>query len=85
MPNSKQAIKRMKTDDQRRIANKAIASAMKSAMKKVVTAKDATEATAALPNAMKRIDKAAKANVIHDNAAARKKAQLARALKAKQA
>ena len=41
------------------------------------------EANAAMPNAMKRIDKAAKANIIHDNAAARYKSRLARNAAAK--
>ena len=83
MPNSKQSIKRMKTSEQRRVANKALATAMKSAVKKVMTAEDAATAQAALPNAMKRIDKAAKSNVIHDNTASRKKALLVRVVAGK--
>jgi len=85
MPNSKQSIKRMKTDEKRRMLNKTLATQMKTAVKKVVSSDDAATAAAALPIAMKRIDKAAKANVIHDNTAARKKAQLAKIVKAKQA
>jgi len=85
MPNSKQSIKRMKTDEKRRAANRVLASTMKSAVKKVLNAEDAATAQAALPMAMKRIDKAAKSNVIHDNTASRKKAQLAKAIAAKKA
>jgi small subunit ribosomal protein S20 len=85
MPNSKQSIKRMKTDEKRRVMNKTLATSMKTAVKKVMSAEDAASAAEALPIAMKRIDKAAKANVIHDNTAARKKAQLAKIVKAKQA
>jgi small subunit ribosomal protein S20 len=85
MPNSKQSIKRMKTDEKRRVMNKTLATSMKTAVKKVMSAEDAATAAAALPIAMKKIDKAAKANVIHDNTAARKKAQLAKIVKAKQA
>ncbi len=85
MPNSKQSIKRMKTDEKRRMLNKTLATQMKTAVKKVVSSEDAATAAAALPIAMKKIDKAAKANVIHDNTAARKKAQLAKIVKAKQA
>ena len=85
MPNSKQAIKRMVTDEKRRAANRILASTMKSAVKKVVNAEDAATAQAALPMAMKRIDKAAKSNVIHNNTASRKKAQLAKAIAAKKA
>jgi len=85
MPNSKQAIKRMKTDDKRRIANKMLATSMKTAVKRVLSAEDAATASAALPSAMKRIDKAAKAHVIHENTAARKKAQLAKVIQGKAA
>ncbi len=56
---------------------------MRSAIKKVLQADSAEAAQAAIPAAMKRIDKAAKTNVIHDNAAARYKARLARSVAAK--
>ena len=85
MPNSKQAIKRMKTDEKRRAANRVLASTMKTAVKKVLAAEDAATAQAALPMAMKRIDKAATSNVIHNTPASRKKAQLAKAIAAKKA
>lgn len=76
MPNTKQANKRMKTDDERRVRNKTVRSSMRTAVKKVFQAETAEEANKALPEAMKRVDKAAKKNIIHDNAAARKKSQL---------
>ncbi len=76
MPNTKQAKKRMQTDDVRRMRNKVTRSSMRSAVKKVLSAETTAEAEAALPEAFKRVDKAAKKNVIHDNAAARKKSQL---------
>lgn len=78
MPNTKQANKRMKTDDIRRVRNKTVRSAMRTAVKKVLLSTDAETAEAALPRAYKQVDKAAKKNVIHDNAAARKKSQLRR-------
>lgn len=78
MPNTKQAQKRLVQDDRRRLANKAKRSQMRSAMKKVLLAEDAETAKAALPLAIKKIDKAAKVNIIHANNAARKKARLAR-------
>ena len=81
MPNTKQAKKRMRQDEEARQANKIKSSAMKTAVKKVLAAEDASAANAALPEAMKRIDKCAKHNIIHDNAAARKKAQLDRHIK----
>lgn len=78
MPNTKQAKKRMKTDDDRRMRNKVVRSSMRTAVKKVLQAENAEDAKAAMPTAMKRVDKAAKKNIIHDNAAARKKSQLQR-------
>ena len=79
MPNTKQAAKRLRQDDKRRIANKAVRSTMKTAMKKVLDAENPEEAKAALPEAMKKVDKAAKKSVIHDNTAARIKSRLSRA------
>ena len=78
MPNTKQAKKRMETDDIRRMRNKVVRTSMRSACKVVLQSETAAEAKAALPAAFKRVDKAAKNNVIHDNAATRKKAQLDR-------
>ncbi|MAE46959.1 MAG: 30S ribosomal protein S20 [Planctomycetes bacterium] len=79
MPTSNQAKKRMRTDAVRRVANKAVSSAMKTAMKKVLDAENTESAQAALPNAMKMVDKAAKKNIIHANAAARNRSRLTRA------
>ncbi|MCZ6596109.1 MAG: 30S ribosomal protein S20 [Planctomycetota bacterium] len=81
MPNNKQAKKRMNQDVERSAANKVVRSRMRSAMKKVLQAESLEEARKAVPEATKRVDKAAKKNIIHANSAARKKAQLARATK----
>ena len=78
MPNTKQAKKRMETDEIRRMRNKVVRTSMRSAVKKVLQAETTADAQAALPGAFKQVDKAAKKNIIHDNAAARKKAQLNR-------
>lgn len=78
MPNTKQSKKRMITDNDRRMRNKTVRSAMRTAVKSVLSAESAETAAAALPLAVKRVDKAAKKNIIHDNAAARKKSQLQR-------
>ena len=83
MPNNKQAKKRVRQDDERRIHNKTIRSGMRSAMKRVLRAEDAETAGKALPLAMKKIDKAAKSKIIHDNAAARYKSRIAKAASAK--
>jgi len=77
MPNTKQAKKRMKQDELKRLDNKAVKSRMRSAIKKVLGAPDAQAAQAAMPEAMKRIDKAAKKHIIHENAAARYKSRIA--------
>ena len=81
MPNNKQAKKRMNQDVERSAANKVVRSRMRSAMKKVLQAESLEEARKAVPEATRRVDKAAKKNIIHANSAARKKAQLARATK----
>ena len=81
MPNSKQATKCVKRDEVRRIQNKSTTTAMKTAVKQVLTAESSEAAKQALPMAMKRVDKAAKKNLIHANAAARVKSQLSRAAK----
>ena len=79
MPNSKQSTKCVKRDEVRRVQNKSITTAMRSAVKQVLGAESSEAAKEALPMAMKRIDKAAKKNLIHANAAARVKSQLSRA------
>jgi len=79
MPNNKQAKKRVLQNETRRQENKVVRTAMRSAIRKVVEAESADVAEQAIPNAMKRIDKAAKKNVIHANTAARYKNRMARA------
>jgi small subunit ribosomal protein S20 len=83
MAHSKQAQKRIKTNDKARQANKAKRGAMRTAEKRVRKAEKAEDAQAALANAAKKIDKAAKAGVLHKNAAARRKSRLAKAAAAK--
>jgi len=76
MAHSNQAKKRIRQNKKRQLANKACASSMRTQIKKVmqaIEAGDKAAATAALPGAFKRIDKAAKHNVIHQNTAARRK------------
>lgn len=80
MPNNKQQAKRLKTDEEKRQRNKAQKSEMRSTMRKVLEADSKEAAQAATPLAMKKIDKAAKKNIIHDNTAARMKNRLARAV-----
>ena len=83
MPNTKQAKKRMVTDERRRAANKIKRSAMRTAVKRVLAAENAEAARNALPEAMRQVDKCAKVNILHDNTAARVKARLSRAINKK--
>jgi small subunit ribosomal protein S20 len=76
MAHSKQAQKRIRTNETARLANKVLRTTMKSATRKA--AKTATPDDQA--RAQKLIDKAAKQAVIHKNTAARKKSRLAKAL-----
>lgn len=81
MPNSRQAKKRMRQDAKRRLLNKGKASAMKTAIRRVdeaVSAGDGAALEAAVNLAYKKIDKAAKTNVIHKNTAARRKSLVKR-------
>ena len=79
MAHSKQAKKRIKTDEQSRLENKAVMGAVRSSAKKVLKAKSPEEARKNLAEAIKRVDKAAKKGVIHENKAARQKRRLSRA------
>jgi small subunit ribosomal protein S20 len=79
MAHHKQSAKRILTNEKARLRNQTQRTAMKSAVKRVVTAADTAVAKAGLALAMKRVDKAAKNHVIHKNAAARIKSRLSRA------
>lgn len=79
MAHSKQALKRSRQSDAKRIVNKNARSRMKSAIKSALLAA-AAEQPLAQSDAMKRIDKAAKTSAIHANAASRYKSRLAKAL-----
>ena len=79
MTHSKQAAKRVRTSNRRRLKNRAVRSAVKSKAKATVAAAPA-DRPAMLRESMKMIDKAAKTGVIRKNAAARKKSRLMKAL-----
>lgn len=81
MANTSSAKKAIRVSERRRIINvrkKRDFRDAKQAVVKAVTQKDKTEATKLLEKAYKEIDKAAKMNIIHKNAAARYKSQLAK-------
>ena len=83
MPHTKSAKKALRQDAKRRDRNKAVKKAIKAQIKKftgVLTAGTAEQKQAEFVAAVKKLDKAAARRVIHPNAAARKKSQLARKL-----
>ncbi len=83
MAHSKQAKKRIRQNEKNRIRNRTRRSTLKGAMKSVMTAVaagDKQKATELANAACSKIDKAAKGNTIHKNAAARHKSQVMRAL-----
>ncbi|HHI80238.1 MAG TPA: 30S ribosomal protein S20 [Planctomycetes bacterium] len=81
MAHTKSAKKRLITDEKRRILNRTKMSQLRSYLKKLKLAAEAgkkEEAAALLPVVFAKIDKAAKANIIHANTAARRKSLAAR-------
>jgi small subunit ribosomal protein S20 len=85
MPHTKSAKKSLRQDEKRRARNRAVKKELKTQLKKFATAqKDGTaeQKQAEFKAAVKLLDKAAVRRVIHPNAAARKKSQLARQLAA---
>ena len=83
MPQSKSAKKTVRSNNDRRMANKATKSDMRTQVKKVnaaIEAGDKEKAQAEMKQASRKMDKAAKANVIHRNQAARRKSRLQKAV-----
>ncbi len=80
MANIKSQIKRIKTNEKRRLRNKAARSEIKTRVKVAVDTAAAApdEAADALRTAIKRIDKAAAKGIIHKNQAANRKSRLMR-------
>ncbi|UUO08189.1 30S ribosomal protein S20 [Blastopirellula sp. J2-11] len=88
MPNTKSAKKRLRQNEVRRARNKAVKSALRNQVRKVrtaITAGDAAVIDTEMKGAVKRLDKAAAAGIIHANAAARLKSRLNAAAKAAKA
>ncbi len=80
MPHSRQARKRVRQSEKRRLRNKAVRSEIKTLMKTLashVAAKDAENAQALFRKLTSKLDKAAKTHVYHKNAVARRKSKAA--------
>jgi small subunit ribosomal protein S20 len=79
--NIKSQIKRIKTNEKRRLRNKAVKSSLKTAVRRFREAADAGDrdaATASLQYASKQLDKAVSKGVIHKNQAANRKSAMAK-------
>lgn len=95
MANIKSAIKRVKIAERNRLRNKTYKSAVKTLMKKYLAAVDTytanpspelmQEVQTRMSAAYRKIDKAVKRGVLHPNNGARKKSNLAKALKSQDA
>ncbi len=81
MANIKSQLKRIKTNEKRRVRNKSVKSSVKTAIRKfreAAEAGDKNKAVELLRDASKKLDKAASKGVIHDNQAANKKSAMAK-------
>jgi small subunit ribosomal protein S20 len=85
MPNTSSAKKRMRQDAVRRLRNRSTKSNLRAQLRKVrvaIAAKKLDESAAEYKTLVAKLDRAAGANVIHANAAARTKSRLSAAIKA---
>lgn len=85
MPNIKSAVKRVKTNEKRRLLNASQKSALRTAVKAADAAlanNEVETAKGAVALASKKLDKAVTKGLVHKNAAARKKSRLAQKLNA---
>lgn len=76
MANHKSAIKRIRSNDTKRLRNKYQAKTTRNAVKKLRNANNKKEATELLPKVTSLLDKLAKNNVIHKKKAANLKSKL---------
>lgn len=83
MPNTKSSRKRVRQNEKRRIANKAVKSRIKTETKKFgeyIDKNEKEKATEQLSIVCKLLDKATKRNIVTKNTAARRKSLCARKL-----
>ncbi|MCA6435920.1 MAG: 30S ribosomal protein S20 [Bacteroidota bacterium] len=78
MANHKSAIKRIRSNDAKRVENRYYAKTTRNAVKALRTSTNKKEATALLPKVESMLDKLAKKTVIHKNKAANLKSSLAK-------
>ncbi|MEY2764413.1 MAG: ribosomal protein [Bacteroidota bacterium] len=77
MANHKSAIKRIRSNDAKRVRNRYYHKTTRNALRKLRALTSKTEASALLPKVASMLDKLAKNNVIHANKASNLKSSLA--------
>jgi small subunit ribosomal protein S20 len=80
MANHKSSVKRIRSNNAKKLTNRYQAKSTRTALKSIRSEKDKTKAKAALPKVTAMLDKLAKKNVIHKNKAANLKSKLAKAV-----
>lgn len=78
MANHKSSVKRIRSNNAKRLTNRYQAKSSRTVLKNIRDEKDKTKATAELPKVVAMLDKLAKKNVIHKNKAANLKSKLAK-------
>ncbi len=78
MANHKSSLKRIKSNETRRIRNRYYGKTMRNAVRKFRTLDNKTEASEQLPKLVSLIDKLAKKTIIHKNKAGNLKSKLTR-------
>ncbi len=84
MPQRRTAIKDLRRNRKRHLHNLDIKTDLRKTIKQflaLVSAKNATEAQSALKLVHKKLDKAAKRHILHDNTASRRKARFSKLVK----
>ena len=76
MANHKSALKRIRSNDKKRLRNRFQHKTARNAVRRLRELTDKKEATAALPPVISMLDKLAKKNIIHANKAANLKSKL---------
>ena len=82
MANHKSSIKRIRSNDAKRLTNRYQAKTMRNAVKDLRTDNVVASATEKLPKVVAMVDKLAKKNVIHKNKAANLKSKLTKKVNA---
>lgn len=78
MANHKSAIKRIRSNNAKRLENRYYAKSTRTAVKKLTTTTSEKDAKALLPKVSSMLDKLAKKSVIHKNKASNLKSKLAK-------